>query len=116
MKIDIAEVPTIRNLLDKLLVDQHNLAHAETVDDALRITAETGIHMGDISKEELLSVYKARIDASLKTLNSKFYIEFKNSELPIPAFKNSELPIPAFKPTSVDGVDVTAVAEEGAQA
>lgn len=84
MKIDIAEVPNIRNLLDKLLLDQHNLAQAETVDDALRITAETGVHMGDISKDELLTVFKARIDAGLKTLNSKYFIEFKDTLPPLP--------------------------------
>lgn len=88
MKIDIAEVPNIRNLLDKLLVDQHNLAHAETVDDALRITAETGVHMGDISKDELLTVFKARIDAGLKTLNSRYFIEFKDSLPPLPPVRS----------------------------
>ena len=88
MKIDIAEVPNIRNLLDKLLVDQHNLAHAETVDDALRITAETGVHMGDISKDELLTVFKARIDAGLKTLNSRYFIELKDSLPPLPPVRS----------------------------
>ena len=83
MKIDIAEVPNIRNLLDKLLVDQHNLAHAETIEDALRITAESGVHMGDISKDELLAVFKARIDTGLKTLNSKYFIEFKDTLPPV---------------------------------
>ena len=107
MKIDIADAPKIRNLLDQLLIDQHNLAAAEAcASETFRVTEETGSHMGELTKAELLTVFKGRIENGLKTLNSKFYIEFKNSELPIPA----------FKPTSVDGVDVTAIAEEGAQA
>lgn len=108
MKIDLSEASVIRDLLDKLILDQHNHAHVEGSEvENFRVVSEGGTHAGDLTRAELLSVFQARVDAGLKTLNSKFYIEFKNSDgtQPLPLKR----PEPAAQPEGV-------AAEEGAQA
>lgn len=96
MKIDFAELPNIRDLLDKLILDRHNLAvltNSEVED--FRVVSEGGMHAGELSKAELLSVFQSRVDTGLKTLNTRYYIEFKNLD--------GSQPLPLVRPQ----VDVT---------
>lgn len=79
MKIDFSELPNIRDLLDKLILDLHNCKFVIASDtDHYRVVAEGGTHAGELSKDELLTVFQSRIDTELKTLNTRYYIEFKN--------------------------------------
>ena len=96
MKIDFAELPNIRDLLDKLILDRHNLAVLTSGDtENFRVVSEGGMHAGELSKAELLTVFQNRVDAGLKTLNMRYYIEFKNLD--------GSQPLPLVRPQ----VDVT---------
>ena len=117
MKIDFAELPNIRDLLDKLILDRHNCAHVADSDvEQFRVVSEDGTHAGELTKAELLSVFQARVDAGLKMLNSKYYIEFKNLD--------GSQPLPLVRPqvdvTNADGpataaADPDSLREAGAQ-
>lgn len=79
MKIDIAELPNIRDLLDKLILDRHNLAALASSDtETFRVVSEGGMHAGELTKDELVTVFQNRVDTGLKTLNTRYYIEFKS--------------------------------------
>ena len=111
MKIDFAELPNIRDLLDKLILDRHNCAHvAESDVEQFRVVSEGGTHAGELTKAELLTVFQSRVDAGLKTLNTRYYIEFKNLD--------DSQPLPLVRPqvdvTNADG-PATADAEVDAQ-
>lgn len=95
MKIEMQDLPKVRDALDKLILDQHNMSAIENVVSTFlfRVVAEGGSHAGEISAEELRAVFQARIDENLKYLRQRYQIDFN--------------PAPAFKPTVVDGVDVT---------
>ena len=78
MKIDIAEVPKIRDLLSNFLLHSHDFAAVQSsTADKFRAEEEGGVVAYEMSKDELLSVMQARIDKTLKKLNSTYYIEFK---------------------------------------
>lgn len=95
MKIDLSAVPIIRDLLDKLIIDQHNLAELEDSSvEEFRIVSEGDTHVGPVSKQELVTLFRARVDEGLKTLNSKYYIEFKNLD--------GMQPLPAKRPSTSD--------------
>ena len=96
MKIDFAELPNVRDLLDKLILDRHNLAELTNDDiETFRVVADGGIHAGELTKAELLTVFQNRVDTGLKTLNTRYYIEFKNLD--------GSQPLPLVRPQ----VDVT---------
>ena len=116
MKIDFAELPNIRDLLDKLILDRHNCAHVADSDvEQFRVVSEGGTHAGELTKAELLSVFQARVDTGLKMLNSKYYIEFKNLDgsQPLPSIRTVDV-------TNADGpataaADPDSLREAGAQ-
>lgn len=104
MKIDLSAVPIIRDLLDKLILDQHNLASLSASDtEEFRVVSEGGTHVGHLTKPELVTLFQARVDEGLKTLNSKYYIEFKNLDgsQPLPV-KRPEPEEPSM--TELEGV------------
>ena len=111
MKIDFAELPNIRDLLDKLILDRHNLAVLTSGDiENFRVVSEGGMHAGELTKAELLTAFQSRVDTRLKTLNTRYYIEFKNLD--------GSQPLPLVRPqvdvTNADG-PATADAEVDAQ-
>ncbi len=96
MKIDLSAVPVIRDLLDKLILDQHNLASLLASDtEKFRVVSGGGTHVGHLTKPELVALFQARVDEGLKTLNTRYYIEFKNLD--------GSQPLPLVRPM----VDVT---------
>ena len=98
MKIDFAELPNIRDLLDKLILDRHNLATLTSGDtENFRVVSEGGMHAGELTKAELLTVFQNRVDTGLKTLNTRYYIEFKNLD--------GSQPLPAIRPTQIDDAE-----------
>ena len=90
MKIDFAELPNIRDMLEKLILDRNNLAVLTSGDtENFRVVSEGGMHAGE------LTVFQNRVDTGLKTLNTRYYIEFKNLD--------GSQPLPLVRPQ----VDVT---------
>lgn len=97
MKIDISELPKIHSLLDRLIYDQRVRDNIAGCDAAQFRVASAGKSVDcEISRDELLAVMQARVDAGLKTLNTLYYIEFKNF---------NEVAMPLVQQTDVTNVD-----------
>ncbi len=82
MKIDIAEVPKIRDLLDKLIVDQYNHSNITSSDvENFRVVSEGGTHAGELTRDELLGVFQTRIDAGVKHLAQRYQMDFAKANV-----------------------------------
>ena len=110
MKIDLSAVPVIRDLLDKLILDQHNLSELQdSLTEEFRVVSEGGTHVGHLTKQELVGLFQSRVDEGLKTLNSKYYIEFKNLD------GSQPLPMKRPEPDTHPATDPDSLRDVGAQ-
>lgn len=83
MKIEMQDLPKVWAALDKLLRDQHNLAAVSdhpsdyaVNEPSYRVIGMDGVHAGEISNEELVGVFQARVDETLKHLRQRYQIDF----------------------------------------
>lgn len=79
MKIEMQDLPKVRDALDKLILDQHNLLGLTTngqPEDMLRVVGEGGYHEGHVTREELAEIFEKRIDENLKFLRQRYQIDF----------------------------------------
>lgn len=104
MKIDIAEVPKIRDLLDKLIVDQHNHSNITSSGvEQFRVVSEGGTHAGELSRDELLTVFQTRIDAGMKHLAQRYQIDFTKANVNAGVLGSSSAPTaPVAADTALD--------------
>lgn len=101
MKIEMQDLPKVRDALDKLILDQHNY-HSLTTngqpEDRLRVVGEGGHHEGELTREELAEIFEKRIEDNLKFLRQRYQIDFN--------------PAPQVIPTKPTVVSQTPAAEE----
>lgn len=100
MKIEMQDLPKVRDALDKLLRDQHNLATvADVVSDfAYRVIGTDGVHAGEISNDELVGIFQARIDDTLKHLRQRYQIDFNPAPIALPPVNTNPAAPPARNP------------------
>ena len=101
MKIDIAELPKIRELLEELqqnvwTADQlaRPMAHPTT---EFKVEDREHNEMHTISHAELLGIFNTRVEAGCKHLVQRYQIDFKR-ELPLPPIRS----VADIADTSVD--------------
>jgi len=107
MKIEMQDLPKVFAALDKLLRDQHNMATVDNValDFSYRVIGEDGIHAGEITNEELRSVFQARIDETLKHLRQRYQIDF-NPAPQLAAVRADAKPVVSPAEADEDALDI----------
>lgn len=78
MKIELSELPTIRETLEEL---QRNVWTCNQLDashptEEFRVLDREKNEMHSISREELLSIFQARVEATTKHLRQRYQIDF----------------------------------------
>lgn len=107
MKIEMQDLPKVRDALDKLILDQHNYHNLTThgePEDKLRVVGEGGHHEGELTREELAEIFEKRIEENLKFLRQRYQIDFA----PAPQLVTRAVPAPTGGLTEADENDLDA--------
>lgn len=103
MKIDIAELPKLRDNLDALAADLATHAAITALPEDVQTfkVMKHGLFVTEISRDELLAVMQGRIDATSRYINQRYQLDFLKANA-------NAVPVAA--------IDVTRAMAEGEQA
>jgi hypothetical protein len=93
MKINIIQLPKIRDMLEELQQNLHaleQLGRPAVSETTFKVEDREHNEMHDISCAELRSIFQARVDQSLKTLNELHQIEFTLAPPAVPVKRKTE--------------------------